>query len=309
MRIDEVRYDHPDAARLVAEVQQEYVRRYGGPDKTPVDPEEFIPPRGLFVVGYHDDEPVACGGWRSHGTDAEIKRMYVVERARRTGHARRILAELERTALEAGHVRVILETGHMQPEAVTLYRSAGYAEVAPFGIYAGEPLAIHLGKALETPVRLRLAGRVILLDPDGRVLLFRYDDDPPTKRHWATPGGGLNEGEDFIQGARREVAEETGWTDAEVDEQVVYDRTHTMAYAGGVVRQHEQFFLGRVDVPKRELGQVAAMHSSDGIAAWRWWTLAELEHTTERVWPKALPDLIRSALLNINQLQRRIGAR
>jgi 8-oxo-dGTP pyrophosphatase MutT (NUDIX family) len=64
-----------------------------------------------------------------------------------------------------------------------------------------------------TPLRWRRAGRVIVLDPDDRVLLFRYDDGPPNGRHWCTPGGGLNDGETYAAGARRELAEETGWTD------------------------------------------------------------------------------------------------
>jgi hypothetical protein len=42
---------------------------------------------------------------------------------------------------------------------------------------------------------------------------------------------------------------------------------------------------------------VAAMHVSDGIAAWRWWTLAELDSTTEAIWPTSLADLIRGALV------------
>ena len=58
------------------------------------------------------------------------------------------------------------------------------------------------------PLRLRRAGRVIVLDPEDRVLLFRYDDGPPNGRHWCTPGGGLNDGEDYLAGARRELAEE-----------------------------------------------------------------------------------------------------
>ena len=49
-------------------------------------------------------------------------------------------------------------------------------------------------------LRVRLAGRVIVLDPDDRVLLFRYDDGPPNGRHWCTPGGGLNDGEDYPAG-------------------------------------------------------------------------------------------------------------
>jgi GNAT superfamily N-acetyltransferase len=148
VRIRQVGYDHPDAAKLIAEVQQEYVQRYGGTDGTPVDPAEFAPPNGVFLVGYQGQEPVGCGGWRSLGTDAEIKRMYITTSSRHHGYARLILAELESAALAAGHDRIVLETGSKQPEAVALYRSAGYTPVEPFGYYADAPLSIHLGKRL-----------------------------------------------------------------------------------------------------------------------------------------------------------------
>ena len=61
-----VPYDDPDARKLMDEVQQEYVRRYGEPDISPMDPAEFAPPRGLFLVGYEDGTPVATGAWRAH---------------------------------------------------------------------------------------------------------------------------------------------------------------------------------------------------------------------------------------------------
>jgi ADP-ribose pyrophosphatase YjhB (NUDIX family) len=141
-------------------------------------------------------------------------------------------------------------------------------------------------------LRRRRAGRVIVLDPGDRVLLFRYDDGPPNGRHWCTPGGGLNDGEDYAAGARRELAEETGWTDVTVGPEV-YERTFTMGYADAVVQQHERFFLARVEADRRDLGDVAAMHVSDGIAAWRWWTLAEMDATDEAIWPGRLADLIR----------------
>ena len=113
LRIDAVGYDHPDAARLIEEVQQCFVVRYGGRDDSPVGPADFAPPGGLFLVGYLGGIGVVCGGWRAQGpdvgtgagagigADAEIKRMYVT-RPRGRGLARRMLAELERTARAAG---------------------------------------------------------------------------------------------------------------------------------------------------------------------------------------------------------------
>lgn len=149
MEIRAVPYDHTDAVQLINQVQHEYVTRYGGMDRTPVDPAQFLPPSGLFVVGYLDAVPVACGGWRSHGNGAaELKRMYVVPPVRGRGLARAVLAELERTARQAGHRRIILETGNQQPEALALYHSEGYAPVPSFGYYATTPGAIHLGKPI-----------------------------------------------------------------------------------------------------------------------------------------------------------------
>ena len=160
LRVDEVGYDHPDAQRLIAEVQAEYVQRYGGPDSSPVDPRDFQPPQGLFAVGYLAGEPVATGGWRRHHDEdrqtswaapaAEVKRMYVTTTRRGRGYARAMLAYLEDTARQAGVRWLLLETGSRQPEAVALYLSCGYQPVPPFGYYAERKLAIHLGKDLLT---------------------------------------------------------------------------------------------------------------------------------------------------------------
>jgi ADP-ribose pyrophosphatase YjhB (NUDIX family) len=141
----------------------------------------------------------------------------------------------------------------------------------------------------------RLAARVVLLDPDHRVLLMRYDDGPPNRSHWTTPGGGLNQGEDFRAGALRELAEETGWTDIPLLGEVLR-RSLTMEYAGHLVRQRERLYLARTGQRQRQIRGVEAMHATDHIAAWRWWTLDELDSTAERVWPEGLAGLIREAL-------------
>lgn len=156
LRIERVPMEHPDALRLIAEVQQEYVARYGGPDDTPIEPGYFDPPRGSFFLGYLEDEPVVTGAWRRRddvvveGTreTAEVKRMYVVPRARGRGLARRMLAHLEDTARDAGARVMVLETGLRQPEAIALYISAGYVPIPGFGYYKDAPLSRCFARVL-----------------------------------------------------------------------------------------------------------------------------------------------------------------
>jgi GNAT superfamily N-acetyltransferase len=156
-RIVSVPITHPDAQRLVEEVQEEYVVRYGGRDNTPLDAAAFEPPDGLFLVAYRDGVPVATGAWRRRddvevfGTrwTAEVKRMYVTPDARGTGLARRVLARLEDTAADVGLEAVVLETGTAQPEAMALYESSGYARIESFGHYKWSPSNRCYGKRIE----------------------------------------------------------------------------------------------------------------------------------------------------------------
>jgi GNAT superfamily N-acetyltransferase len=141
-------YDSPASRALTAEVQREYVERYGGPDEGPIAAAEFEGPHGVFVVGYVGEEPVAMAGLRRHGEvgAVELKRMFVRPGWRGQGLSRVLLAEMERRAADLGAARVILETGQRQPEALALYRSSGYEPIAPFGYYAEAPLSVCLGK-------------------------------------------------------------------------------------------------------------------------------------------------------------------
>ena len=152
LRIERVPYGHPDALLLIEEVQAEYVVRYGGRDETPLDPAMFEPPGGSFFVGYFVtqdgvDLPVATGAWRMRSDvealgsrrTAEGKRMYVVGSARGAGHARAMLAHMERTAAQAGAEVMILETGVPQHEGIALYESSGYEPIPGFGHYRDFP--------------------------------------------------------------------------------------------------------------------------------------------------------------------------
>ena len=156
LRIERLPITHPDAQLLIEAVQQEYVERYGGRDRTPMHAGELEPPAGAFFVGYRDDRPVTTGAWRFRDDvsrlgsvrPAEVKRMYVDRSARRQGLARLMLAHLEDTARTAGADVMIMETGTAQPEAMALYEAAGYQIVEPFGHYAWSPRNRCYGRIL-----------------------------------------------------------------------------------------------------------------------------------------------------------------
>jgi GNAT superfamily N-acetyltransferase len=151
IKIREARFDEPVVQRLIAEAMAELSRRYGGTgDDTPVAATDFAPPRGAFFVAYDtgDDRLLGCAGWRAHGQDAELKRMFTVPAARGRGVARMVLAAIEESARSRGCKRVILETGDKQPEAIALYVKCGYERIEDFGYYAGEEGVLSFSRVL-----------------------------------------------------------------------------------------------------------------------------------------------------------------
>jgi GNAT superfamily N-acetyltransferase len=144
-----VPYDDPVAQYLIEQVQLEYVQRYGGRDAAVVDPAEFRPPHGLFLVAEVDGVPAGCGAWRVHAPGTvEIKRVYVEPVFRRRGIAQALVEELENTAALAGHRAVVLNSGARQPEALALYDRLGYRPIPGYGVYAHSREGRFLGKDL-----------------------------------------------------------------------------------------------------------------------------------------------------------------
>jgi GNAT superfamily N-acetyltransferase len=128
--------DSPVSEELQRAYFADIARRYPGwsPDLIPsADPAEVAPPVGAWVVAYLGEQPVGCGGVkRLDDETAELKRIYLCESARGQGLGRRLLQQLEAHAWELGYERLRLDTGDRQPEALTLFRSAGYVEIPDY---------------------------------------------------------------------------------------------------------------------------------------------------------------------------------
>ncbi|MEP7047871.1 MAG: bifunctional helix-turn-helix transcriptional regulator/GNAT family N-acetyltransferase [Ilumatobacteraceae bacterium] len=97
------------------------------------DAGELVEPYGLLLVARLHDQPVACGGLVFHGDEGtDVKRMWVSATVRGLGLGRRMLSELELHASQHGVTTLRLETNRKLVEAIQLYRSSGYVEVAAF---------------------------------------------------------------------------------------------------------------------------------------------------------------------------------
>ena len=144
------RIDSPVGAALVARLNADLRDRYGAEDTDQPVPSDLAPPGGIFLVAWLADEAVGCGGVRRYEDGVgEIKRMYVHPDARRNGIASAVLTAVEVHARELGYTRLILETGTMQPEAIALYESHGYAPIDAYGHYKSSPLSRCYAKQLD----------------------------------------------------------------------------------------------------------------------------------------------------------------
>lgn len=101
------------------------------------------------VVVYEDDRPIACGAIKEFAPGImEVKRMYTLPAERGKGIAGKVLAELEKWATELSCESCVLETGGKQPEAIALYKKAGYKIIANYGQYAGVENSVCFKKEL-----------------------------------------------------------------------------------------------------------------------------------------------------------------
>lgn len=110
-----------------------------------VDIDTLEQPNVSFFVARNDDEIVGCCALVEKGDGtAEIKRMFVDPQARGLKIGRLMLDALIELGRQRGVTAIRLETGISQPEAIGLYRKAGFEDIEPFPPYKPDPLSMFM---------------------------------------------------------------------------------------------------------------------------------------------------------------------
>ncbi|HET9507716.1 MAG TPA: NUDIX domain-containing protein [Gaiellaceae bacterium] len=143
-------------------------------------------------------------------------------------------------------------------------------------------------------MRLRQAARAVVLDPADRILLVRFEF--PARTVWATPGGGIDDGETHEHAIVRELAEEAGLEEVELGPWI-WTRTHVFPFESGRWDgQQERYVLVRTPAfepaPRFTPDELAA----EFVTAVRWWTQTELAAADELFAPRRLPELVAALL-------------
>jgi 8-oxo-dGTP pyrophosphatase MutT (NUDIX family) len=147
-----------------------------------------------------------------------------------------------------------------------------------------------------TPPVARVGGRVLVLDPGGRVLLIHERIEDGTT-HWLTPGGGVEPGESPRLAAQREAAEEIG-LDLVLDPtaEAVLQTQRLWSWDGVVYDQVDHFYVAHVAAAVEPVPGGLTDVEKTTLLGFRWWTVQELRGTSEVIVPADLGDVLARVL-------------
>jgi len=146
-------------------------------------------------------------------------------------------------------------------------------------------------------MRQRNSARLLVINPTRQVLLFRFQhkgDALDGRDYWATPGGGLEEGETFEAAAIRELHEETGLHIDAVGISVAERSFSMMLPSGETVLSVERYFVVHADGERLTRDGWTA-DETRVMTEHKWWSVAELQETAETVWPENLIQMMEQA--------------
>lgn len=189
IQMERTHKDDPCFLALVSQLDMDLSGRYedGNASYAPFNNLSKIT---AVVLVIDDSEPIGCGAFKPFFENGvEMKRVFVKPSFRGRGISKRVMAELEKWAVEKGCIRAVLETGTNQPEAISLYEGIGYSRRENFEPYVGLKESICYEKALIPSTENQGGSQMIRpyqkedLPGCVQMLIAAYNGEP-WRNHW-----------------------------------------------------------------------------------------------------------------------------
>jgi GNAT superfamily N-acetyltransferase len=99
-------------------------------------PGKYAPPEGILLLAMNGDKGLGCGALRRFGQRSEniceMKRLFVLPRARGLGLGRRLALMIIQAGARVGYSRMVLDTLEGLVQAMSLYESIGFVRTDPY---------------------------------------------------------------------------------------------------------------------------------------------------------------------------------